>query len=132
MQTEREKAKKQKEIFLKALKKLKFVSAVCQKTKIPKSNIYRWKQEDPEFASKIQEIENDKYDEIRDLAEHAIVQAIRDGNIGAAKFFLTRKDPNYMTDPQLLKRSDAKKDFDFNFTMQVVPDNPDLDEKTNN
>jgi hypothetical protein len=131
MEKEREKAKKQKEIFLKALKKMKFVSAACQKTKIPKSNIYRWKQEDPEFTSKIQELENDKYDEINDLAEHTIVQSIREGNIPAAKFYLIRRHPNYMTDPFLLKRSESKQTMDFNFTMQVVPDNPKLDPENN-
>lgn len=96
MAEERDKARKQKELFLKQLAKTPVVAGVCQKLKIPKSNIYRWEKEDPEFKTGMENARQEKADEMIELAEFQLYKKIQEGNITAIKYLLDSRHPVYM------------------------------------
>lgn len=96
MAKERDKAKLQKELFLKKLEEMPVISAVCTKTNIPKANIYRWKNEDPEFKSQLDEIRKRGIDNMCDVAEYQLFKKIQEGNLPATKYFLSSRHPDYI------------------------------------
>lgn len=96
MAEERDKAKKQKELFLKQLVKTPVVAGVCQQLKIPKSNVYRWEKEDPEFKKGMEEARKEKANDMVELAEFQLYKKIQEGNISAIKYILDSRHPVYM------------------------------------
>ena len=74
--------------MLKALEKsLGVVTVACRKTEIPRSTFYKWMNEDEEFASNVQEIENIALD----FAESKLHDQIGGGNTSATIFYLKTK-----------------------------------------
>jgi hypothetical protein len=98
MAQERDKAKRQKELFLSKLEEMPVVSVLCQKLKIPKSNIYRWIEVDSEFKKRFEEIKKRGDETINDLALSVIIQNMKNGNLGAAKFWLSNKHQDFIKD----------------------------------
>lgn len=99
MAKERDKAKLQKELFLKHLEEMPVISVVCKKTNIPKANIYRWKKEDPDFKARMDEAQIKGDDNICDLAEYQLFTKIKEGNLSAAKYYLDKRHPAYVKKP---------------------------------
>jgi anti-sigma28 factor (negative regulator of flagellin synthesis) len=90
MAQERDKAKRQKELFLKYLEKTPVIVAVCQKTKIAKSNVYRWMQEDPEFKQKVEQIREEIIDGTLEMASFQLMKKVQEGYFPAVKYALDR------------------------------------------
>lgn len=56
---------------------------------------YRWLKTDKAFKKQVEEITACSRDVFNDVAESQIISAMKNGNIGASKFFLTHNHPIY-------------------------------------
>lgn len=111
MTGERDKAKLQKELFLKKLEEMPVIFVACNKANVPRANIYRWKDEDPEFKAKIDEAQIKGDDNMRDLAEYQMFTKIKEGNLSAAKYYLDRKHPAYAKKPPTAQATEKSNIF---------------------
>ncbi|MDD4753300.1 MAG: hypothetical protein PHT78_08660 [Desulfitobacteriaceae bacterium] len=119
MTGERDKAKLQKELFLKKLEEMPVISAVCTKTNISKANIYRWKKEDPDFKVRLDEALKKGNDSMCDVAEYQLFKKVQEGNLAAIKYFLSNKHPEYIRDTIRLKQLD-KSSNQFEIILSTV------------
>lgn len=119
MTGERDKAKLQKELFLKKLEEMPVISAACTKTNIPKANIYRWKKEDPDFKVRLDEALKKGKDSMCDVAEYQLFKKVQEGNLAAIKYFLSNKHPEYIRDTIRLKQLD-KSSNQFEIILSTV------------
>lgn len=84
-----------KKDFIELLGETPIVSAVCKKLGISRQTLYRWKQEDYEFRKDFDTAIGRGRDNINDLAESKIIEKIKDGDFGAARFWLQNNKTNY-------------------------------------
>ena len=77
-----------KKRFLQALEKsLGIISQASKKSEVTRSAVYRWMKEDPEFAKKVNAVN----DIVLDFAESSLHKQINDGNTTATIFLLKCK-----------------------------------------
>lgn len=77
-----------KDAFLEVLEKhLGIISQATKKMDIDRTTPYKWMRDDPEFAEKVQEIQN----LVLDFTESKLYELIRDGNPTAIIFMLKTK-----------------------------------------
>ena len=79
-----------KEALLEQLRKTPIIQIACEKLNISRMSFYRWKQEDTEFAKKIEEALLDGQLLVNDLAESQLISAIKDRNMHAVMAWLNR------------------------------------------
>ncbi len=90
----REKAS-DKEIFLGHLKNLPIISVAVKRSGVPRSTIYRWKNDDPVFAKQLAKALSKGVDVINDMAESVIISKIREKSLEASKYWLNNHHENY-------------------------------------
>ncbi len=95
------KSKQLKEALLEQLRKTPIIQIACEKLNISRMSFYRWKQEDPEFAKKIDEALLDGQLLVNDLAESQLISAIKDRNMAAVMAWLKHHHPSYTTRVQI-------------------------------
>lgn len=93
---------KQKEVLIEELKKRPIVQSACQKVGIGRASYYRWRKEDPAFASAIDEALESGIGFVNDAAETQLMTAIREGNMTAVIFWLKHHHRAYATRVELL------------------------------
>ncbi|MFA6038703.1 MAG: phBC6A51 family helix-turn-helix protein [Candidatus Peribacteraceae bacterium] len=81
--------------LLEQLRKLPIVQVVCEKAGVSRATYYRWRKEDPAFASSADEALHDGTALVSDMAESQLLSQIRDGNLGAVMYWLKHRNPNY-------------------------------------
>lgn len=91
------KSDKLKEALLEQLKKTPIIQIACEKLNISRMSFYRWKQEDKEFAKKIDEALLDGQLLVNDLAESQLISAVKDRNMHAIMAWLKHHHPAYKT-----------------------------------
>lgn len=84
-----------KELLLEQLKKTPIVQIACEKIGIARATLYRWKNDDPEFADKIDKAIQDGCLMVNDLAESQLVGAIKDRNMQAIMYWLKHHHKDY-------------------------------------
>ena len=82
--------------FLDELAQVPNISLACKKTGISRQTLYRWKQEDPEFAKEIHRSYDVGIDSISDLAESKLVEKIQTGDFKSMKFWLENNNKRYL------------------------------------
>lgn len=87
--------KKNKELLLEQLKKTPILQIACDKTGIGRASVYRWKNEDPEFAKVFDEALTEGRYLINDVAISQLLNAIKNGNMSAVTFWLKNFDDNF-------------------------------------
>ncbi len=95
------KSNKLKEALLDQLKKTPIIQIACEKLNISRMSFYRWKQEDKEFAAKVDEALLDGQLLVNDLAESQLISAIKDRNMHAVMAWLKHHHPSYKTKVQI-------------------------------
>ena len=88
--------KNKKDALLTELENYMIVSSACAKLNISRNTVYRWREEDQDFAQKMEKALNRGRDSINDLSESKVVTAIKAGNLRAAEYWLNNNKPNYM------------------------------------
>lgn len=81
--------------FIKTLEDVPFVSYAAKKAGIARATIYRWKKENPEFRFAMEKALNSGRDQLTDMAEMALVENIKNKDMGAIKFFLQHNNEKY-------------------------------------
>lgn len=126
---QRESTKRNKEFFLDVLAKSRgIITAVSERTNISRATYYRWRNEDPEFAAKVDEILNSR----ADFLEDRLFLLASDGNIAALKYLLDKLRYN-KKEKQEKKESEVhiyhhvdKPQKGTRLTMEDIMDNPEL------
>ncbi|MCR4328475.1 MAG: hypothetical protein NUV53_03065 [Patescibacteria group bacterium] len=86
-----------KELLIDQLRRTPIVEAACQKANISRMTFYRWKNEDKEFAKKVDEALSDGQLLVNDLAESQLIGAVKDRNFQAIAYWLKHHHPSYKT-----------------------------------
>ncbi len=87
--------KMQREILFAELRKNSVMTIACQKAGVPRSTIYRWMNNDPEFMDAIEEAVSEGRGVINDMAESVVIKKIREENLAASKYWLSHNHDRY-------------------------------------
>ena len=82
------KTRNEKNKFLNELQDLPIVSAVCKRTGISKTTVYRWLKNDDKFSKKFYEALNVGRDTMSDIARGTIIKSMQKGSLRAAEYWL--------------------------------------------
>ena len=91
------KGDKVKAAFLEQLRKTPILQIACEKMGVHRMSIYRWRQEDPEFAKAVDDAMHEGRLLVNDLAESQLIGAIKDRNMAAIIAWLKHNHPSYKT-----------------------------------
>ncbi|MBI3336287.1 hypothetical protein HYZ98_01830 [Candidatus Peregrinibacteria bacterium] len=94
---------KNKELLLEQLRRTPIVQIACEKIGIARATYYRF-LEDPEFAKKADEAIREGSYLMNDVAEAALLSAIKSQNLSAIVFWLKNHHPAYTTRVELSGR----------------------------
>lgn len=86
-----------KTALLEQLTKTPIVQIACEKVGVSRASFYRWKEEDAEFAKKVEEAMLDGRLLVNDLAESQLIGAVKDRNFAAIMYWLKHHHPSYKT-----------------------------------
>lgn len=92
-----------KKKILEELEMLPVVLSICTKHGISRQTYYRWRNEDPEFRKKVEDVLELGRESINELAESKVIQKINDGERWATEYWLTHNNPRYMKRDNPLK-----------------------------
>lgn len=106
-----------KQLVLDQLEKSPIVELACKKAGISRMTFYRWMKEDKAFKKQAGEFMASSRDTYNDIAESQIITAMKNGNIGASRFFLTHNHPIY----KKAGKSDAEAEV-----MELTPEEAKL------
>ena len=95
------KQKKQKELFIDQLKKTPIIQLACEKLDIGRTSYYRWYANDKKFAKECDKAVAEGQSVINDWAESQLINAIKDCNLGAIKFWLQSHHDSYKNKMEL-------------------------------
>lgn len=82
--------------FIKHIREVPIISSVCKKIDISRQTVHRWMNEDEQFKSEVAIAMNMGRDSINDLAESQLINSIKDGDLGATKFWLSSNHRHYV------------------------------------
>ena len=88
---------KSKEAIIEQVKKTPIIQIACEKCSVSRATYYRWKKDDKEFATTVEQALNDGAELVSDMAESKLVSSIKDGNLTAIMFWLKNRHKNYAT-----------------------------------
>lgn len=102
--------------FLEELKKVPIVQVACEKTGLSRNSVYRWRKEDKQFATKMDDALADGIAFVNDMSESQLMTLIKEKNYSAISFWLRHRNDNYKNkleittkdDPEELTPSQAK------------------------
>lgn len=95
MRPERDKTKKQKELFISILQKTPIILAACNGSKVSRASVYRWMNDDLEFKSLVDETIKLGLEDQCDIIERELFKKSRDGHFASIKYFLSKNHPKY-------------------------------------
>lgn len=111
---------KTKEKLLKEIAKFGNAYLSCLKVGVDKSTYYRWKKNNKKFRKKAEEAEKIGRENICDIAEHALLQNIKDKKMDAIKYALGHNSKIY-------KRKNTDYTFSYKKEMPQVPEEKTLE-----
>ena len=84
-----------KEKFLAQLKTFPVVEVACKRAGISRATVYRWRDEDSEFAEAIETAKDAGIEYMNDLTESQLISLIREKHPTSVRFWLQRHHPRY-------------------------------------
>lgn len=96
-----DKQSKKKDLLIGYLKKAPIVQLACERADVGRATFYRWKKDDTEFASAVDEALTTGSSLINDMAESKLISAIQNQNLSAIVFWLKHHHPAYTTKVEL-------------------------------
>lgn len=95
---------KSKEAIIEQVKKTPIIQIACEKCGVSRATYYRWKKDDKEFATTVEQALNDGAELVSDMAESKLVSSIKDGNLTAIMFWLKNRHKNYATKLEMINQ----------------------------
>ena len=89
------KTEKDKKIFLDNLRKIPIIQIACERSGISRATVYRWKNEDEEFAKALEEALGEGEALINDMSESQLIALIRDKSFAAIRFWLNHRHEKF-------------------------------------
>jgi len=89
------KIKRQKQLFIEQLQKTPIIQLVCERLEIGRTSYYRWRNGDKKFAGDCDKAISEGQYLVNDLAESMLVNAIKDCNLSAIRFWLQNHHADY-------------------------------------
>lgn len=81
--------------FLEELKKIPVIQVACERTGISRMTYYRWTKQSKTFKKEVEEAMKVGNEVVCDVAETQILNLVKDGEFGAAKFLLQSLSKKY-------------------------------------
>lgn len=81
--------------LLKELESTPIISVACQKVGVSRATVYRWMEEDEEFAEAARSAKDQGIDLINDMAESQLIKGIRDDKTSYVMFWLRNNHSAY-------------------------------------
>lgn len=97
-------------VLLEQLKKTPILQIACEKVGIGRATVYRWKNEDQEFAKALDGALFEGKMLVNDVAESQLMAAIKERNLGAIVFWLKHHHPSYTTKVEIT--ANVKNDYE--------------------
>ena len=91
------KTSKQKQLALEQLRKTPIIQGICEKIGIARSTFYRWKAEDPDFSTAVDEAIDQGVSLMNEYAESMLISAMKNQNLTAVFYWLNHRHPAYET-----------------------------------
>ena len=88
-------SKKSKRELLEILTKNPVIQPACERCGISRSTLYRWKSEDKKFAEAVDKAIDEGRSLVSELCESKLINAIKNENLGAIKYWLWANDSRY-------------------------------------
>lgn len=89
---------KSKAEFIERLKQAPIIQLVCEKMGIPRSTLYRWKDEDLDFEDDIADAISEGQQFMDDIVENKFMALVNDKHWPAIHCYITRRHPKYRLD----------------------------------
>lgn len=89
------KKNRDKQLILDQLRKIPIVMVACEKIGIGRTTVYRWKDEDKEFAKAMEEALTEGEALINDMSESQLLSMIKEKNWSAISFWLRHRNPKF-------------------------------------
>jgi len=100
---------KLKQLLIEEIKNTPLLQVVCTKLDVSRSTVYRWIQEDKDFAREFDLAKCMGKDVINDLAESKLIGKIKGDDLKAIIFWLNHMHPNFIDPWRALMEKEAKK-----------------------
>lgn len=81
--------------FFEELRKIPIIQVACEKTKLSRNSIYRWRKEDKEFSKKMDQAMADGVAFVNDMSESQLLTLIKEKNWSAISFWLRSRHPEF-------------------------------------
>ena len=82
-------------LFLTQIHKIPIIQVACEKVGVARSTIYRWIDEDKEFAKALKEALAEGETLINEMSESQLISLIREKNWQAISFWLRKRSPRF-------------------------------------
>ncbi len=89
------------------LERTPVVESACSKMGISRSTHYRWMESDTEYKKGIENALDQGRSVVDDVAESHLISGVKDGNMGAVKFWLANNNERYKKSIQIIKEEMA-------------------------
>jgi hypothetical protein len=89
--------KENRKVFLEQIRKTPVIQAACDMVGVTRTTIHRWRKDDPEFAKALDDALHDGRSLVSDVAISQLLTAIKNGDLGAVKYWLNHFDENFKT-----------------------------------
>lgn len=89
---------KSKAEFIEQLKQAPIIQLVCEKMGIPRSTLYRWKDEDLDFDDDIADAMSEGQQFMDDIVENKFMALVNDKHWPAIHCYITRRHPKFRID----------------------------------
>ncbi len=95
------KKNKLKDQFFAELAKIPIIQVACEKAGVSRNSVYRWRNEDQEFAKKMDEAMEAGIAFVNDMSESQLLTMIKEKNWSAISFWLKHRHDKYKTKIQV-------------------------------
>lgn len=86
------------------LERTPVVESACSKLGIVRSTHYRWMESEPEYKNAVERALERGRSVVDDVAESHLISGVKNGQIGAIKFWLANNNERYKRSVQIVKQ----------------------------
>lgn len=104
------------------------ISQVCKKVGISRNTFYKWTDKDINFRFRVEDAQRMGVDELNDFTENQLTRKIREGNMQAIRYRLSKRHPDYYLDKQSPGRVITKNEVVFMDFSEIPEEGKNLKE----